>query len=132
MISISANGFQLLINYIVAIFVAVAIALALKLPLTPEKPIRFSWTNSAIFPTPVFAIGILAIFFSFNFYWIYDGLVLAILAGLFSAIFVKYLFDYVFPSPNLENTQMEDDAVSNASEPSFKSLIEDISNRGDE
>ena len=43
MISIGANGFQLLMNYIVAIIVAVALALALKLPLLPEKPIRFSF-----------------------------------------------------------------------------------------
>ena len=99
MISIGANGFQLFMNYIVAIIVAIALSLALRLPLLPEKPIRFSWTKSALFPTPIFAIGILAIFYSLNIFWIHDGLVIAILVGLASALFVKYLFDYVFPKP---------------------------------
>lgn len=99
MISIGANGFQLFVNYIVAIIVAIVLALALRLPLLPEKPIRFSWTKSALFPTPVFAMGILAIFYSLNIFWIYDGLVLAIIVGVFSALFVKYLFDYIFPNP---------------------------------
>ena len=99
MISIGANGFQLFVNYIVAIIVAIVLALALKLPLLPEKPIRFSWTKSALFPTPIFAMGILAIFYSLNVFWIYDGILIAILVGLFSAIFVKYLFDYIFPNP---------------------------------
>ncbi len=100
MIIIDANGFQLFMNFIVALIVAIALALALRLPLLPEKPIRFSWTKSALFPTPVFAIGILAIFYSLNIFWIYDGLVIAILVGVFSALFVKYLFDYIFPEPH--------------------------------
>ena len=99
MISIGANGFQLLINYIVAIVVAVLIAFALRLPLLPERPIRFSWTTSALFPTSIFAIGILAIFYSLNVYWIYDGLLLSVIVGLASALFVKYGFDYIFPKP---------------------------------
>ena len=99
MISIGANGFQLLINYIVAIIVAIGVALLLRLPLLPQKPIRFSWTTSALFPTPIFAIGILAIFYSLKIFWIQEGLVLAIIVGLASAIFVKYGFDYIFPKP---------------------------------
>ena len=99
MISIGANGFQLLINYIVAIVVAIVVALILRLPLLPEKPIRFSWTTSALFPTPIYAIGILAIFYSLKIFWIHGGLVLAILVGIASAIFVKYGFDYIFPKP---------------------------------
>ena len=99
MISIIANGFQLFVNYIVAIIVAMVLALALRLPLLPEKPIRFSWTKSALFPTPIFAVGILAIFYSLNIFWIYNGILIAILVGIFSALFVKYLFDYVFPNP---------------------------------
>lgn len=99
MISIGANGFQLFVNYMVAIIVAIGLALALRLPLLPEKPIRFSWTRSALFPTPIFALGILAIFYSLNAFWIYDGLVIAIIVGVFSAVFVKYLFYYIFPNP---------------------------------
>ncbi|AMK15467.1 energy-converting NiFe hydrogenase A subunit EhaA [Methanobrevibacter olleyae] len=99
MISIGANGFQLFVNYMVVIIVAVVLALILKLPLLPEKPIRFSKTKSALFPTPIFAIGILAIFYSLNIFWIYEGLLIAIIVGIFSALFVKYLFDYIFPNP---------------------------------
>ena len=99
MISIIANGFQLFMNYIVAIIVAIVLGLALRLPLLPEKPIRFSWTKSALFPTPIFALGILAIFYSLNIFWVYDGLLIAVMVGIFSAVFVKYLFDYVFPNP---------------------------------
>lgn len=99
MISIGTNGFQLLINYAAAIIVCIVVALALKLPLVPEKPVRNSWTNSAIYPTPIFAMGILAIFFSFNIYWIYDGLALAVIIGILSAVFVKYFFYYIFPNP---------------------------------
>ena len=99
MISMVTNGFQLLLNYIVAIIVCIVVALALKLPLVPEKPVRNSWTNSAIYPTPIFAMGILAILFSLNIYWIYDGLALAVIIGILSAVFVKYFFYYIFPNP---------------------------------
>ncbi|WP_295620462.1 energy-converting hydrogenase A subunit A EhaA [uncultured Methanobrevibacter sp.] len=99
MISIGANGFQLFVNYIVAIIVAIVLSLALRSPLLPKKPIRFSWTKSALFPTPIFAMGILAIFYSLNIFWIYNGLVIAVIVGAFLAIFVKYLFDYIFPIP---------------------------------
>jgi energy-converting hydrogenase A subunit A len=48
-------------------------------------------------------MGILAFCFSINFYWLYDGKLLAVIVGLVAAIFVKYLFEYVFPdSPNAE------------------------------
>lgn len=100
---IEANGIQLLLNYLVTIVVSIVIALALKIPLIPEKPRRFSWTNSALFPTPIIAIGILAIIFSVNFYWIYNGLILAVIIGILSALFVKYLFFYVFPKPPVQN-----------------------------
>ena len=99
MISMVTNGFQLLLNYIVSIIVCIVVALALKLPLVPEKPVRNSWTNSAIYPTAIFAMGILAIFFSFNIYWIYDGLALAVIIGILSSLFVKYFFYYIFPNP---------------------------------
>ena len=101
MISIGANGFQLLMNYIVAIIVAIVLSLILKLPILPEKPIRFSWTKSAIFPTTIIAMGLLAFCFSINFYYLYDGKLLAVLMGIIAAIFVQYLFNYVFPDiPN--------------------------------
>ena len=76
----------------------------IKLPLVPEKPVRNSWTNSAIYPTPIFAMGILAILFSLNIYWIYDGLALAVIIGILSAVFVKYFFYYIFPNPAQNDT----------------------------
>ncbi|MDR2544674.1 MAG: energy-converting hydrogenase A subunit A EhaA [Methanobrevibacter sp.] len=90
----------ILLNYLIAITLSIVVALLLKLPFVPEKPIRFSWTKSALFPTPIFAIGILAIFYSVNFYWFYDGIILAVIIAILSGLFVKYLFDYVFPKPN--------------------------------
>lgn len=91
------NETTLLLNYLITIIVSIAVALILKLPLLPEKPRRFSWTNSAIFPTPVIAMGVLALCFSVNFYFLYDGKILAVITGVLAAIFVKYLFKYVFP-----------------------------------
>ncbi|MGN1363486.1 MAG: energy-converting hydrogenase A subunit A EhaA [Methanobrevibacter sp.] len=96
----------LLLNYLITIIVSIIMALILRLPFLPEKPRRFSWTNSAIFPTPIIAMGVLAFCFSINFYWLYDGKVLALIVGILSAIFVKYLFKYVFP--NAPNTEGEE------------------------
>ncbi|MDR2966401.1 MAG: energy-converting hydrogenase A subunit A EhaA [Methanobacteriaceae archaeon] len=89
----------LLLSYLIAITTSIIIAIGLKMPILPEKPRRFSWTNSAVFPTPIIALGLLAICFSINFIWIYNGIVLAIITGVVSALFVKYLFYYVFPNP---------------------------------
>lgn len=108
---IEANGIHFLINYLITIIVSIVVALALKLPLLPERPKRFSWTNSAVYPTPIIALGLLAIIFSLKIYWIYDGLVLAIIIGILSALFVKYLFYYIFPNPpSVENG--EDDYLN--------------------
>ena len=69
------------------------------LPLLPSKPYRYSFDVSAIYPTPIIAMGILSLFFVLNYTFIYNGLVLAIIIGVLSALFVKYLFDFVFPKP---------------------------------
>jgi energy-converting hydrogenase A subunit A len=100
---VHVNEFSLLVNYIVAIIVSIIVAIGLRLPLVPEKPRRFSWTNSAIFPTPVIAIGLLAIVYSLGFYWIYDGMVIAVIIAVFAGIFVRYLFNYVLPKPPSED-----------------------------
>ncbi|MGL6299112.1 MAG: energy-converting hydrogenase A subunit A EhaA, partial [Methanobacteriaceae archaeon] len=94
---IHVNEIYLLLNYIVAIVVSISLAIILKVPILPEKPRRFSNTASAIFPTPIIAIGLLAVFFSLGFYWLYNGLILAIIMGVFSAIFVKFGFKHIFP-----------------------------------
>jgi energy-converting hydrogenase A subunit A len=96
---IHVNEFYVLLNYLIAIVVSILIAIMLRLPIFPEKPRRFSWTKSVLFPTPIISIGFLAIFYSTGFYWIYNGIILATLIGILSPLFVKYLFDYIFPKP---------------------------------
>ena len=97
--NIAISSFDILLAYIVAIIVAVLVALALKIPLLPGKPYRYSFDVSAIYQTPIIAIGILSIFLVLNYTFIYNGLVLAAVIGVLSALFVKYLFYLVFPRP---------------------------------
>ena len=65
----------------------------------PSKPYRYSFDVSAIYPTPIIAIGILSLCLVLNYTFMYNGLVLAVVIGVLSALFVKYLFDFVFPKP---------------------------------
>ena len=97
--SIAISSFDIILAYIVAIVVSIVVALLLKIPLLPSKPYRYSFDVSALYPTPIIAIGILSIFLVLNYTFMYDGLVLAIVIGVLSALFVKYLFDIVFPKP---------------------------------
>lgn len=96
---IEANIIQIFISYLVAIIISIVVALLLRLPLLPNKPRRFSWVNSAIYPTPVIALGIMAILHVLGLYGKYNGLILACIIGILSALFVKYLFYYIFPKP---------------------------------
>lgn len=89
---------NMIIDYLIVIFSSIIMALILKVPLLPSS--RYSFANSALFPTPVIAVGLLSIFFILNYYFAYNGMLLSLIIGLFSALFVKYLFYYVFPSPN--------------------------------
>lgn len=97
----------MLLAYIVAIIVSIIVALILRIPLLPSKPYRYSFDVSAIYPTPIIAIGILSIFLVLNYTFMYNGLVLAVIIGVLSALFVKYLFDFVFPKP-LDEDKGED------------------------
>ena len=97
--NIALSSFDILLAYVVAIIVAIVVALVLKLPLLPSKPYRYSFDVSALYPTPIIAIGILSIFLVLNYTFMYNGLVLAAVIGMLSALFVKYLFDFVFPKP---------------------------------
>ncbi|MEE1128547.1 MAG: energy-converting hydrogenase A subunit A EhaA [Methanobrevibacter sp.] len=96
---ITLGPLDVLIAYIVAILVSVIVALVLRLPLLPSKPYRYSFDVSALYPTPIIAIGIFSIFLILNYTFIYNGIVLAAIIGILSALFVKYLFDFVFPKP---------------------------------
>jgi energy-converting hydrogenase A subunit A len=97
--NISLSSFDILIAYIAAIVCSIVVALVLRLPLLPSKPYRYSFDVSAIYPTPIIAIGILSIFLVLNYTFMYNGLLLAVVVGVLSALFVKYLFDFVFPKP---------------------------------
>lgn len=101
--NISLSSFDILLAYIAAIVCSIIVALVLRLPLLPSKPYRYSFDVSALYPTPIIAIGILSIFLVLNYTFMYNGLVLAIVIGVLSALFVKYLFDFVFPKPLDEN-----------------------------
>ena len=97
--NIGLSAFDIVLAYIVTIICAIAVALVLKLPLLPGKPYRYSFDVSALYPTPIIAIGILSLFLVLNYTFMYNGLVLAVVVGVLSAFFVKYLFDVVFPKP---------------------------------
>ena len=97
------SPFDVLLAYVMAIVVSIIMALVLRLPLLPSKPYRYSFDVSALYPTPIIAIGIFSIFLVLNYTFIYNGIVLAAIIGILSALFVKYLFDFVFPKPLDEN-----------------------------
>jgi energy-converting hydrogenase A subunit A len=101
--NINLSSFDILLAYIVAIVCSIIVALVLRLPLLPSKPYRYSFDVSALYPTPIIAIGILSIFLVLNYTFMYNGLILAAVIGVLSALFVKYLFDFVFPTPLDEN-----------------------------
>jgi len=83
------------ILYLTSLITSLIVALILKLPLIPkEKPVRFSFQTSIIFPTPILALGIEAIFR--NLFGNY--IVLAVFAGLFGALLSKYS-DKLFGEP---------------------------------
>ena len=101
--NITISAFDIALAYIVTIICAIVVALVLRIPLLPSKPYRYSFDVSAIYPTPIIAVGILSIFLVLNYTFMYNGLVLAVIIGVLSALFVKYLFDFVFPKPLNEN-----------------------------
>ena len=105
--NITISSFDVLLAYIVTIIVSILFALILKIPLLPSKPYRYSFDVSAIYPTPIIAAGVFSIFLVLNYTFMYNGIVLAIIIGILSALFVKYLFDFVFPKP-LDGDEGED------------------------
>lgn len=94
---------NMIIDYLISIFSSIIVALILRVPLLPHD--KYSFNTSALFPTPVISVGILSIFFILGYYFAYDGMLLSLIIGIASALFVKYLFYYVFPSPNGDDSQ---------------------------
>ena len=101
--NITISPMDIALAYIVTIIVSIVVAYALRIPLLPSKPYRYSFDVSAIYPTPIIAMGIFSIFLVLNYTFMYNGLVLAIVIGISSALIVKYLFDFVFPKPLSED-----------------------------
>lgn len=85
-------------SYALAVLAAVVVGLVLRLPLLPERPMRHSFTVSIIFPTAVLALGFTAIVFKLG----YEGLLVAVVIGVLTAIFSKYILDRVLPAPQEE------------------------------
>ena len=101
---IHANVLTIL-SYILAVGSAVIVGLVLRLPILPEKPMRYSWTVSIIFPTSVLAIGFNAIFYKLGYSGLYNGLYIAVIVGVVTAIFVKYFLERMLPIPHMEESQ---------------------------
>lgn len=106
-IYLSLGATNLIIDYLIAIFSSIIVALIIRLPILPKKPYRYSFEVSALYPIPIIAIGILSLFFVLNYYFVYNGKLLALIIGIFSALFCKYLFFYVFPKPPAEELKEE-------------------------
>jgi len=97
---IHANVLLTISSYILAIASAMIVGLVLRLPILPEKPMRYSWTVCIIFPTSVLAVGFTAVLFKLG----YNGLLVAVIVGVFTAIFAKYFLERVLPRPQMEES----------------------------
>ena len=103
--NIGISNFDVALCYIVAIVVSIIVALILRVPLLPSKPYMYSFDVSALYPPPIMAMGILSLFFVLGYTFIYNGLVLSVVIGVLTALFVKYLFYEVFPHPLQDNEE---------------------------
>ncbi|GAB4315883.1 MAG: hypothetical protein Kow0019_16250 [Methanobacteriaceae archaeon] len=97
---IHANETYIILNYLLAMIFAIVVGLIVKLPLLPERPMRDSWTLSAIFPTAIIALGLSAMIFKLVIFDLYLSIMVAIIIGIFSALFTKFLFGRIFPKPD--------------------------------
>ena len=84
--NVTLGSFDILLAYVVTIIVSIVVALALRIPLLPSKPYRYSFDVIAIYPTPIIAIGIFSIFLVLNYTFMYNGLLLAVIIGILSAL----------------------------------------------
>jgi energy-converting hydrogenase A subunit A len=93
---IHANVF----SYLIALAAALLLGLALRLPLLPDKPMRQSWTISAVFPTAILAIGFYAMVYELG----YQGYIVALITGIITALFAKFILEKVVPKPESEES----------------------------
>ena len=89
------------ISYLIALAAALILGVILRLPLLPEKPMRKSWTISAVFPTAVLAIGFYAIVYELG----YQGYIVALITGIITALFAKFILEKVVPVPESDNPE---------------------------
>jgi energy-converting hydrogenase A subunit A len=94
---IHANVF----SYLIALAATLILSLVLRLPLLPEKPMRQSWTISAVFPTAVLAIGFYAIIYELG----YQGYIAALITGIITALFAKFILEKLVPTPESDNPE---------------------------
>ena len=97
---IHANVLFTISCYSLAVASAVIVGLVLRLPILPDRPIRHSWTISIIFPTSILALGFTAIVYKLGF----EGLLVAAVIGVITAIFAKYLLERLLPKPQSEES----------------------------
>jgi len=97
---IHANVLMTIVSYILAVISAIIVGLILRIPILPERPMRNSWTMSLIFPTPIIVLGLTAILFKLG----YESYLVAVIVGVFSAIFVKYFIEKLLPKPQMEES----------------------------
>ena len=93
---IHANVF----SYLIALAAAMILALALRLPLLPDKPMRDSWTISAVFPTAMLAVGFYAIVCELG----YQGYIVALITGIITALLSKFILEKIVPKPETEES----------------------------
>ncbi len=94
---IHANVF----SYLIALTATIILSLVLRLPLLPDKPMRQSWTISAVFPTAVLAVGFYAMVYELG----YQGYIVALITGIITALFAKFILEKVVPIPEREGEE---------------------------
>jgi energy-converting hydrogenase A subunit A len=89
-----------ILSYILAVIAAMVVGLVLRIPILPERPMRYSWTISIIFPTSVLALGFTAMLFKLG----YTGIPITIIVGIITAVFAKYFLERLLPRPQTEES----------------------------
>ena len=89
-----------ILSYIMALVAAMVVGLVLRIPILPERPMRYSWTISIIFPTSVLAVGFTAMLFKLG----YTGIPVALAVGILTAVFAKYFLERLLPRSQVEES----------------------------
>jgi energy-converting hydrogenase A subunit A len=87
-----------ILSYVLAVVASMVVGLVLRIPILPERPMRYSWTISIIFPTSILALGFTAMLFKLG----YTGILVALIVGILSAVFAKYFLERLLPRPQME------------------------------